>query len=72
MAILEPYGFKETHTDDWVGIKLIHTTIFFPSLTLLVDLDHCAALNAPLQQKMLFLLRPQTFHVFCHNWWPLH
>jgi len=22
MAILEPYGFKETHTDDWVGIKL--------------------------------------------------
>lgn len=27
MAILEPYGFKETHTDDWVGIKLTHTTI---------------------------------------------
>ena len=40
MAILEPYGFKETHTDDWVGIKLTHTAKIYPdsllSLSLLI------------------------------------
>ncbi len=27
MAILEPYGFEETHSDDWVSLTSLHVPV---------------------------------------------
>ena len=45
MAILGPYGFKETHTDDWVGERRF-SMLESPPLVfhlLIGNLDHFAA-----------------------------